>query len=143
MLIRSARVHRWAQHTEVDLNRLEAAMAAWGVRAAWAFGSTVRGDDEAGSDSDIAVITAPYGTGGTSPPAAYNVEARLPIEWHCWPDMPASLQAEALATGIALFESAPGEAELIAREAMAAWQCDAPARAARRAAELADARPLI
>ena len=142
MIIRSRRVTSWAQHTGIDLHRLEDTLAAWGCRAAWVFGSTVRGDDEAGSDIDIAVITAPCGSPPVHPPAAFAVQARLPIEWHCWSDMPSALRAEATATGVVLFEAAPGEAERLTREVLAAWRRDAPARAQRRAAELADAQQL-
>lgn len=142
MIIRSARVLRWAEHAEVDLTRLEAAMAAWNARCAWAFGSTVRGDDTATSDIDIAVVVVPYGSGPTHPPAAFAVQARLPVEWHCWVDMSAFLRAEVAATGIVLWESVPGDAARIEHEVLAEWQHGASARAQRRAAELADARPL-
>ena len=142
MIVRSRRVTEWARHVGVSLNELDAVLSAWPVQSAWAFGSTVRADDTATSDIDIAVVVVPYGSGPTHPPKAFRVSAGLPIEWHCWVDMPAFLRAEVAATGIAIFESRPGEAELIAREAMTAWQRDASARAQRRAAELANARPL-
>lgn len=142
MIIYSRSVTEWAQHVGISLPDLAAALAAWNARAAWAFGSTVRCDDTATSDIDIAVITAPHGSGPTHPPAAFVVQARLPVEWHSWPVLPASLQAEVVATGIVLFEDRPGEADRLSHEVLAAWKRDAPARAARRAAELADARPL-
>ena len=142
MIIYSHRVTQWAQHVGISLPDLAAALAAWNARAAWVFGSTVRGDDVAGSDIDIAVITAPYGSGPSHPPMAFVVQARLPVEWHVWAQMSPPLQAEAVASGICVFEATSGEADRIAREVHKAWQRDAPARAARRAAELADAQPL-
>lgn len=143
MIIYSRRVTEWARHVSISLPDLAAALAAWNARVAWVFGSTARGDDIESSDIDIAAVLAPYGSGPVHPPAAFIVRARLPVEWHVWAQMSRPLQAEAVATGILLFEAVHGEGAHIASAVLTEWRHDEPVRAARRAAELADAHPLI
>ena len=128
-------VTRWLQQTGLALGALQRVLMDCGCEAAFAFGSTVRGDATQDSDIDIAVA------GGTAPNLTF-LTANRPLDVHGWSTMPLRLRLAVVTEGLCVFESAPGVAAALRRRARRAWARKAKERAAVLAAELTQAAPL-
>ena len=132
---RPAHIERWLARTGISFEEMTQECQAHGCTAAFAFGSTVRGDTTETSDVDIAVVG-----GKTTKPI--HVHSAFPVEIHSWPNLPLRLRLAIVTEGVCLYEETPSLVARLRWQVLRAWSREARERAAIRAEELAHAAPL-